>query len=209
MAVTSTGGASKPEVEPGAYRPSTALGAPDAPRRTRLTPWNLLAAIAEGAWTIVVGHWVTWINLWRKKVTDQYPHRDPRRDWKPRPGYRGDFALVSNKEAGRLNCTACMQCATICPSGCIWIEGEGKGRERVAVRFYIDAGLCQYCGLCVEACPFDAITMTADYETAADSADKLIRDITYLRTRGMEFEHALKPVTVEESAEGNTEASGS
>ena len=190
----------RPAPVPGPYPPSTTRGEPDVPARTPLTAWNLLAAILEGAWTIVLGHWVTLVNFGRPKVTDQYPHRDPRRDWQPRPGYRGDFALITNKEAGRLNCTACMACANICPSGCIWIEGEGKAKDRVAVQFFVDTGLCQYCWLCVEACPFDAITMTPDYETAADSAAKLIRDIDYLRARGLEYEHALKPVEAEQPA---------
>jgi formate hydrogenlyase subunit 6/NADH:ubiquinone oxidoreductase subunit I len=194
------------EAAPVGYRPSTVRGKPDVPPRGRITPWNVLAAIAEGAWTIVVGHWVTLKNFGRKKVTDQYPHRDQRRDWQPRPGYRGDFALITNKEAGRLRCTACMACANICPAGCIWIEGEGKAKERVAVQFFIDAGLCMYCWFCVETCPFGAITMTPDYETAANSADKLLRDIDYLRTRGLEYDAVLRPIEVEAPPEETTDA---
>jgi hypothetical protein len=49
--------------------------------------------------------------------------------------------------------------------------------------------------------------MTPDYETAADSAAKLIRDIDYLRARGLEYEHALKPAEVEQPAEETAEES--
>jgi NADH-quinone oxidoreductase subunit I len=31
----------------------------------------------------------------------------------------------------------------------------------------VDYGRCVFCGLCVDACPFDALYMTNDYELAA------------------------------------------
>jgi formate hydrogenlyase subunit 6/NADH:ubiquinone oxidoreductase subunit I len=175
------------------YYPSPTLGRADVPARRRLSLANLPFVIGEALWSIVVGHWVTWRNFWRRKVTDQYPHRDPERNWKPRPGYRGDFALITDKEKGRLRCVACMQCANICPSRCIHIKGEGRGPERHPVEFFVDVGLCQYCWLCVEVCPMGALTMTYDYETAADSPRKLIRDLEYLQTRGLEFDDVLRP----------------
>ena len=40
------------------------------------------------------------------------------------------------------------------------------GRERtvnVLDRFAIDFGLCMYCGICVEVCPFDALHWSAEH----------------------------------------------
>ena len=185
----------------GAYNPSPTTGRPDVPPRRPLTAWSFMGMIAEGAKTIVIGHWITLKNFWRKKITDRYPHRDPEKNWKPRPGYRGDFALITDKEAGRLKCIACMQCANNCPAGCIHIKAEGKGKERHPVEFYIDAGLCMYCWLCVEVCPVGAITMTPDYETAADEPWKLVRDIDYLRERGLEFDDVLRPIEIQQEPE--------
>ncbi|MCD6352018.1 MAG: 4Fe-4S binding protein [Armatimonadetes bacterium] len=181
----------------GAYNPSPTTGRPDVPPRQPLTPWNMIGMIGQGAWTIVLGHWVTLKNFWRKKVTDRYPHRQAWENWQPKPGYRGDFALISDRETGKLRCIACMQCQTNCPSACIHIKAEGKGKERHPVEFFIDAGLCQYCWICVEVCPVGAITMTPDYETAVDDPRKLIRDLEYLRTRGLEYDDVLRPEEAE------------
>lgn len=191
----------------GEYLPSPTTGKPDLPPRQAPTAFTFLWAIVEGAWTLAVGHWVTFKNFWRRKVTEQYPYRNPERNWKPRPGYRGDFALITDRKTGRLRCTACMQCANICPAGCIWIVAEGRGKDRHPVQFSIDAGLCMYCWLCVETCPFGAITMTPDYETATFKPEHLIRDIEYLRTRGLEYHEPLKPIEAKaQHQEGQAEA---
>lgn len=85
---------------------------------------------------------------------------------------RGVIALLEE------NCTVCMICARECPDWCISIlghqEGEpapGPGRRprtrNVLDRFEIDYGLCMYCGICVETCPFDALFWAPDYDYPA------------------------------------------
>lgn len=153
----------------------------------------LLGLIARGAWSICVGLYITALNFVRPGVCERYPRRDGKPDWRPRPGYRGDFALISDPERpGGLRCIACLQCQNICPDRCIHITPEGKGKERHPKQFLIDVGLCMYCWLCVEVCPASAITMTPDYETATDRPEKLIRDLEYLRERGKEFPEVLR-----------------
>ena len=166
---------------------------PDSPQPART---GLAADILGTALSILKGLWVTHITFWRPKVTVQYPHRSPAEDYKPRPGYRGDFALLTDRETGALKCTACMSCARICPDKCIHIEGEGKGKERKPTVFIIDLGLCMFCHLCVEACPFDALTMTPDYEQAEYSPRALIRDLDRLTARGLEFDEVQRVKTV-------------
>jgi formate hydrogenlyase subunit 6/NADH:ubiquinone oxidoreductase subunit I len=157
---------------------------------------SIAVDILTSAVSILKGLRVTIVNFFRKKVTVNYPFPDPDLDYKPRPGYRGDFALIADKERGRLRCTACMSCVRACPDGCIHVEGEGKGKDRAPVRFTIDVGLCMFCHLCVEACPFDALTMTPDYKQAERDPVRLIRTLEDLRRRGLEFDEVQRVKTV-------------
>lgn len=82
-------------------------------------------------------------------------------------------------------CTSCMLCVRECPTWCIDLTSHneevsepGSRRPRsVAVldSFTIDWGLCMFCGICVEVCPFDALWWTPDLEPTAAAAHDLIR----------------------------------
>ena len=71
------------------------------------------------------------------------------------------------------NCTVCMLCARECPDWCIFIDSHketepasGAGRPRVRNvldRFAIDFSLCMYCGICIEACPYDALFWSGEF----------------------------------------------
>jgi NADH-quinone oxidoreductase subunit I len=55
-----------------------------------------------------------------------------------------------------------MCCSTICPANCIHIEAaehDDPTIEKYPRVFVIDELRCIVCGLCVEACPCDAIRM--------------------------------------------------
>ncbi len=83
------------------------------------------------------------------------------------PRYRGLHALLSDPDTGALNCCGCHLCATICPSGCIYIETteHADGLKHID-RFDIDLARCIFCGFCEEVCPCAAIVMTPVYELA-------------------------------------------
>ena len=108
-----------------------------------------------GTASIVQSLRVTLRYLFTPAITTQYPdeHRlQPLR-------MLNRHILTIDEATGRIKCTACEACARICPTRCIELSGAGKGKERRAATFTIDHNLCMYCNLCVEVCPFDAITM--------------------------------------------------
>ena len=120
---------------------------------------------------------VTLNTMGRRAVTQQYP------DVKPElpPRSRGVIALLEE------NCTVCMLCARECPDWCIYIDSHKEtipastpgGRERqrnVLDRFAIDFSLCMYCGICVEACPFDALFWSPEFEYAEYDIHELIHE---------------------------------
>jgi len=131
---------------------------------------NWLLAILTGAWSIVNGLAVTFRNGLRPRVTENYPAQ--RTTIGPR--WRGRLTHLRDEE-GRLKCTACLACQKACPSLAIpTIEGDDKkGRERRAKTYVWDAGRCLFCHLCVEACPFDAITLSPDYRVVTRSREEL------------------------------------
>jgi NADH-quinone oxidoreductase subunit I len=125
---------------------------------------------------------VTLKTMSRRSVTRQYPEVQP--DLPPRS--RGVIALLEE------NCTSCMLCARECPDWCIYIESHKEtlppavegGRERsrnVLDRFAIDFSLCMYCGICIEACPFDALFWTPEFEYAAHDIVDLTHEKDVLR----------------------------
>jgi NADH-quinone oxidoreductase subunit I len=103
---------------------------------------------------------------------------------RPADARHGVIALIPE------SCTSCMICVRECPTWCISLDSHteqvsepGARRPRsVAVldAFAIDYGLCMYCGICVDVCPFDALEWAPaiDY-SAADRAD-LVHDTNRL-----------------------------
>jgi len=63
-----------------------------------------------------------------------------------------------------------MCCPTVCPANCITIipaETNDAGVEKFPAIFEIDELRCVVCGLCVEACPCDAIRMDSGQHAPA------------------------------------------
>ncbi len=138
---------------------------------------SYLHDVWSGFVTVLAAMKVTLRHLFTPALTVQYP--TVKRPLPLRSLNR--HVLTVDLESGKLKCTACDACAKICPTRCITIIGAGKGKERHPVEFVIDHNLCMYCNLCVEYCPFDAITMwTGNFEIGAFNRTGLVFDQTAL-----------------------------
>jgi len=114
------------------------------------------------------GLWVTLRHLWRRPITIQYPEQ--RRE--PFPRFKGRHVLDRHEDG---------LCAGACPADAILVigaentpEARYSPGERYAKVYEINYLRCIFCGLCVEACPTEALVMSHAYDLSSDSRDSLI-----------------------------------
>jgi NADH-quinone oxidoreductase subunit I len=131
---------------------------------------------------ILNGLRITMRNMLRGPITLKYPHE------KLELPQRARWAVeLKLDEEGAHKCTACMACERACPDYIIKIDvTTGEDRSKHIDRWGYEIGACMMCGLCVEACPFDALVMGHDYELA-------VRDRSGLDTALITDEPAAAP----------------
>ena len=120
----------------------------------------------------------------RGLFTVQYPEERVRMA----PRFHGHLIQCKDGE-GQYLCTACKACERACPHGVIVVEGERNPdreskKKMLVTRFTWDAGRCMYCGLCVEACNFDALKWGLGYELSTYKRDELVFDFDQLLVWG-------------------------
>jgi len=125
---------------------------------------------------IAKGMGVTLRNLFRPKITTQYPEHI-----RPKPVRFHGRHVLNRYEDGMEKCIGCELCAGVCPARCIYVRGADNPQddpvspgERFGYVYEINFLRCIFCGLCVEACPTEAITMSNLFEWSFTKRDDAI-----------------------------------
>ena len=149
-----------------------------------------MLSIVKGIVELVREMTITGKHLGKHAVTLQYPEEK----WPMPERSRGIVVLLSDKETGELNCTACMLCMRACPTAAIFIDApRGEDKKRKLKVFNLDVGLCCFCGLCEEACNFTAIKMAPKYEFSTENKEDLMWDMKKLQEVGRDVPYEAKP----------------
>ena len=108
---------------------------------------------------IIKGMSITIRHLLRHPTVNQFPEQ--RLNVSRR--IRGNELIWSREK-----CTGCATCAKTCPQGAIEIATavNSVNNKYEVEKYQVDTGYCIQCGLCVEACPYDALFMGYSYERA-------------------------------------------
>ncbi|MCH7718201.1 MAG: NADH-quinone oxidoreductase subunit I [Chloroflexi bacterium] len=116
---------------------------------------------------ILKGMVVTFKHIFKPPFTVQYPE-----EVRPIPA-RARTNLLWFEE----RCTGCSTCAQACPDGCILVATSPAEDGSLNIdRYEIDFRLCMYCGLCVEACPYDAIQAGGTWKDVTTDFSEMYRD---------------------------------
>jgi formate hydrogenlyase subunit 6/NADH:ubiquinone oxidoreductase subunit I len=89
-------------------------------------------------------------------------------------------------------CTGCRICDINCPQHCITVvKKEGEKQPEI---YTVNYGLCMFCRICIDVCPFNALQQTQEHEFIGESRQDFIRN---------KEELAMKSVYIEEKKEEN------
>ncbi len=163
-----------------------------------------ISGIYTGVKSLLGGMRVTWTELWRKKVTMEYPEN--RETLVISDRWRSEL-IMPHDDNNEHACTACGICMINCPNGTItvthdMIETEDGKKKKALNKHIWDYGMCTFCNLCVITCPSDAIIFNNNFEGAVFDKSKLVHQINMpgSKLREKKKPEAAKPPTVEKVA---------
>ena len=125
-------------------------------------------------------------NLFRKPVTVHYPTVE--RKYPER--YRGLLALVYEKDTGDEACIGCRLCEFVCPPAVIKVEMLKTPERNYAKTFSLELYACEFCELCVQVCPTDAIVMMKSFDMPTTDRRDMLLDKDRLHTIGLQYQQA-------------------
>lgn len=114
--------------------------------------------------------WVTFLHMFHKRVTIQYPEEKA----PLAPRWRGRIILSRDPDGGE-RCVGCYLCAAACPVDCIALQAtEDENGRRYPEFFRINFSRCIFCGFCEDACPTYAIQLIPDFEMGEYDRQNLV-----------------------------------
>ena len=133
-------------------------------------PAGPVAAVWEGVKALAAGFATTFIHIFRRPITEEYP------EFKRVLPERTRARIVLTRDPdGAERCVACYLCSGVCPVSCISMQSaEREDGRRFAAWFRINFARCIYCGLCEEACPTSSIQLTPLFETCERDILRLV-----------------------------------
>lgn len=154
---------------------------------------SYFGGIKDALKTLATGLKVTMKEYVTPKSTEQYPE-NRKTTLHVSARHRGRLVFKRVKEedlqdpaiqkrrlkVGDYKCTACTMCEKACPNETIKItshmeaDPETGRKKKVLDDYQYDLGDCMFCQLCVNACNFDAIEFTNDFENAVFDRSKLV-----------------------------------
>ena len=123
-------------------------------------------------------------NFFRRPVTVRYP--TVKRVYPDR--FRGILALTYDKDTGEENCIGCRLCEFICPPQVIKVEMLKAEKRNWAKTFTLELYSCEFCELCVQVCPTDAIIMLKTFDLATSDRREMLLDKDRLHALGLQHE---------------------
>ena len=129
---------------------------------------------------------MTFRNFFRKPITVHYP--TTQRAYPDR--YRGLLALVYEKDTGEEACIGCRLCEFVCPPAVIKVEIQKGEKRNYAKAFSLELYACEFCELCVQVCPTDAIVMMKSFDMATADRREMLLDKDRLHAIGLQYEQS-------------------
>ncbi len=97
-------------------------------------------------------------------------------------------------------CTGCGICAKNCPQHCITVMK--KEDEKQPEEYTVNYGLCMFCRICIDTCPFSALEQTQEHEFIGESRADFFRSKEELMMKTVYVEEVGEKEDMEEKVEG-------